>query len=197
MKNKKIIIVLSILILAVIGAMTNIIVAWLTDTDQTGPTDFTLGDVTFTWSGEITQNLAVPGENIVTTPFVLTNASTIDTELRVKLEIESSFLEGDATDYVDYTIADGWVFDVDYYYYRGNDTVQEGELPDIKYKIPTTVETISVLTGLVLDGSKVGNDFSGTDFTLTFTFQAKQAQYVSWSQLGTAEIDFSTGLPAS
>ncbi|MCK9536711.1 MAG: hypothetical protein M0R05_03910 [Bacilli bacterium] len=196
MKNKKLIIVLSILLLAIIGLMTNLIVAWLTDTAKTGPTDFTLGQVSFAWSGAITTELVVPGENIVTSEYKLTNSSTIPTELRVKIDINSAYLAGDGSEYVVLAISDGWVLDNDdYYYYRGIDTVSEGEAPDIKYKIPTTVTTISVLTEVILDGAKVGNVFGGTEFTITFTFEAKQNDFVDWATLGTSNIDFSTGLP--
>lgn len=87
--------------------------AWLTDTAQTGPTEFQLGDVEFTWGGAVSQDLVVPGENIVATDYTLVNTSTIRTELRFKIEIYSDYLDGDGSDYVILTIDDGWVLETD------------------------------------------------------------------------------------
>ena len=194
MGKKKFIAILALLFLAIAALTANLIVAWLTDTAQTGPTEFQLGDVEFTWDGAVSQDLVVPGENIVATDYTLVNASTIRTELRFKIEIYSEYLGGDGSDYVILTIDDGWVLETDgFYYYRGSDTVfEEG-----KYKILPETETITVITGIELDGSKVGNDFSSSSFTITLVFEAKQSDYVDWDTLGQSNIDFSTGLPGT
>ncbi len=193
MGKKKFIAILTLLFLAIAALTANLIVAWLTDTATTGPTDFTLGDVSFEWSGAVSTNYVVPGENVVTTPYKLTNTSTIRTELRFKIEITSEYLGGDGSDYVNLTIGTGWVLSDGYYYYRGSDTVEDNG----KYLIPTTVTLITVITGIELDGSKVGNDFSGSSFTITLVFEAKQGDFVDWATLDQDEINFSTGLPAS
>ena len=192
MGKKKFIAILALLFLAIAALTANLIVAWLTDTAQTGPTKFQLGDVEFTWDGEVRQDLVVPGENIVATDYTLVNKSTIRTELRFKIEIYSEYLDDDGSDYVILTIDDGWVLEDDgFYYYRGSDTVVEED----KYKILPETETITVITGIELDGSKVGNDFSSSSFTITLVFEAKQSDYVDWDTLGQSNIDFSTGLP--
>lgn len=194
MGKKKFIVILALLFLAIAALTANLIVAWLTDTAQTGPTEFQLGDVEFTWDGAVSQDLVVPGENIVATDYTLVNASTIRTELRFKIEIYSEYLDGDGSDYVILTIDDGWVLETDgFYYYRGSDTVVE----EGKYKILPETETITVITGIELDGSKVGNDFSSSSFTITLVFEAKQSDYVDWDTLGQSNIDFSTGLPGT
>lgn len=153
-----------------------------------------MGDVEFTWDGAVSQDLVVPGENIVATDYTLVNASTIRTELRFKIEIYSDYLDGDGSDYVILTIDDGWVLETDgFYYYRGSDTVVDED----KYKILPETETITVITGIELDGSKVGNDFSSSSFTITLVFEAKQSDYVDWDTLGQSNINFSTGLPGT
>ncbi len=78
MGKKKFIAILTLLFLAIAALTANLIVAWLTDTATTGPTDFTLGDVSFEWSGAVSTNYVVPGENVVTTPYKLTNTSDPD-----------------------------------------------------------------------------------------------------------------------
>lgn len=194
MGKKKFIAILALLFLAIAALTANLIVAWLTDTAQTGPTEFQLGHVEFTWVGAVSQDLVVPGENIVATDYTLVNASTIRTELRFKIEIYSEYLDGDGSDYVILTIDDGWVLKTDgFYYYRGSGTVVEED----KYKILPETETITVITGIELDGSKVGNDFSSSSFTITLVFEAKQSDYVDWDTLGQSNIDFSTGLPGT
>jgi len=194
MGKKKFIAILALLFLAIAALTANLIVAWLTDTAQTGPTKFQLGDVEFTWDGAVSQDLVVPGENIVATDYTLVNTSTISTELRFKIEIYSEYLDDDGSDYVILTIDDGWVLEDDgFYYYRGRDTVFEED----KYKILPKTETITVITGIELDGSKVGNDFSSSSFKITLVFEAKQSDYVDWDTLGRSNIDFSTGLPGT
>lgn len=196
MGKKKFIAILALLFLAIAALTANLIVAWLTDTAQTGPTEFQLGDVEFTWAGAVSQDLVVPGENIVATHYTLVNKSTIRTELRFKIEIYSEYLGDDGSDYVILTIDDGWFLERDgFYYYRGSDTVFEEE--EGKYKILPETETITVITGIELDGSKVGNDFSSSSFTITLVFEAKQSDYVDWDTLGQSNIDFSTGLPGT
>lgn len=61
MGKKKFIAILTLLFLAIAALTANLIVAWLTDTATTGPTDFTLGDVSFEWSGAVSTNYVVPG----------------------------------------------------------------------------------------------------------------------------------------
>ncbi|MFA7435342.1 MAG: hypothetical protein WC006_03135, partial [Bacilli bacterium] len=60
--------------------------------------------------------------------------------------------------------------------------------------IPNSGQTITVLSTLKFDGSKVGNSFSNNVFTIKFIFEAKQAEHVTWSEL--AEYSFSSGLPS-
>jgi hypothetical protein len=192
MKIKKIYILILGLIIAV-GALTGSILAWLTDTGTTADKTFTVGDVTYTWTpGTLVDNPVVPGQNIIATlsPYQLTNSSTVDSEIRMRITI--TYDEGtapsadhavDATDLVIFTLGTGWVYDTDAYYYTKGTAVPA-----------TNTTPFNVLTGLVLDGAQVGNDFSGIVFTMSLVFEAKQADYVTWAELGTANIDFGTGL---
>lgn len=187
--NKKRIWILIMALAVTLGLITGGVLAWLTDTKTTPEKTLTVGDVTFIWTeGEITSDNVVPGQNVITTAFNLMNTSNVESELRLLINI--TYLEGeiptDASNLVDYTLASGWVLETDgYYYYR------PGVEVDGKYPIaPTT--NVDVLSELSLDGSLVGNSFSGKVFTISIIFEAKQANYVTWAQLGT--IDFETGL---
>lgn len=178
-----------ILILALAGALgivTGGILAWLTDTQTTPAQTFTVGEVSYTWtSGSFALSPVVPGQNIIATPYNLINTSNVDSELRMDITITYGAAM-DATNLVIYTLDNNWELEGDgFFYYRAGTEV------DGKYPIaPFT--NIDVITGLSLDGSLVGNDFSNVEFTVTMTFYAKQSDFVTWAQLGS--INFTTGL---
>lgn len=194
MKKGNKIILLGGLLLILVGLTISFMVAWLTDTKETEETTFTVGKVELTWSGEMINSPVVPGQNLVNTSYTLTNSSNVKTELRVKITITSSLLETDATDYVILTLGEGWVKNNDYWYYQGLDTEEIIEDEVTKYKIAPTITSIEVVKSIILDGTKVGNTFSETTFNVQLMFEAKQSDYVTWEQLGTANIDFSKGI---
>lgn len=188
--NKKRIWILLMALAVTLGLITGGVLAWLTDTKTTPEKTFTVGDVTYIWTeGVITSDNVVPGQNLITTAFNLMNTSNVESELRLLIHI--TYLEGaiptDASNLVEYTLASGWVLETTdgYYYYR------PGVEVDGKYPIAPATK-VDVLSELSLDGSLVGNSFSGKVFTIKIIFEAKQANYVTWAQLGT--INFETGL---
>lgn len=192
-KIKKSVYLVMALLLAGIGFATYKVVAWLTDTGTSGKVDFTVGEVKYTWGGELisNSNKVVPGQPLIDEEFTLTNGSNVDSQLRVKIELSVSPLKSGDTvsDLVAMTLGDNWHKDGDYYYYA--DAVGNAQT----YKILATDTTpIDVITALSLEGSKVGNFYAGATFSITLTFEAKQEAYVTWAQLGTANIDFGTGL---
>lgn len=195
MKNKKTIIILFLSLIILVALTTATIAAWLTDSKTTPDITFTVGEVKYTWSGSTVSSPVVPGQELISTPYTLTNDSNVATELRVKVEVTSSTLSGNAQHLCNLGMKSGWVLEATdgLWYYRGTDTVFEETSQ--KYKIPTTVSTITVVESLKLDGSKVGNTHKNDTITVMFTFEAKQNDYVTWDQLGTAQIDFTTGLP--
>ena len=207
MKNKKIILLLGIVLLAVVGIMTNLIVAWLTDTGVTGPTEFTIGEVSYTLDGSFIpeESVVVPGQQLIALDtdgetlkkFTLTNNSTVGSELRFKIEVIHEVDEGDDQDWIEYltiTYGSGWTLADGYYYYRGTEATPEGD-PATKHIIPAKdgdALVLDVITSIIIDGTKVGNAFQSLVFSITITFEAKQADYVTWAELG--GIDFETGL---
>lgn len=183
--------ILIILLLAMIGLTSGLIAAWLTDTKTTPPTTFTVGDVKYTWNGTTVSDGTpiVPGQNLIVDLFHLTNESTIDSELRVKI-IANYTLEGETEShdalhlFKDLSLMSGWVYKDEFWYYE----------PEGISTIAPTVTTVNVIDTLILDGSQVGNTYSKAAFTIQFIFEAKQKDYVTWEELGNARIDFSTGI---
>ncbi|HEY8445131.1 MAG TPA: hypothetical protein VIK94_03260 [Bacilli bacterium] len=175
MKRKVFVGLLIVLLFLIITLTTKTIKAWLTDTKTTEEISFTLGKVEYTWYGEVTSSPVVPGENIITTPYQLQNLSSIPTELRLKLFFDSS--SNDVSHLFDQiTLSNHWVLNDDGYYYFQNVITPENQ-------------EIRVLENLVLDGKVVNNDYSGSEISIRVLFEAKQAEYVSWEQLGTANIN--------
>lgn len=170
------------------------IYAYYFDQKETGSVDLTLGEVSFTWSGSMTTGFVMPSQELIGTTFTLTNDSTIPTELRFSVTASTSLLSNVAIEdiFSTYTFGSGWVLETDgYYYYRGTNTDSTTE-PG-KYLIPTSVLQIPVLTSLKLDGYVIRNEHVGATVSITLTFQAKQGQFVTWGNLGSANYDFSTG----
>jgi hypothetical protein len=204
MKNKKIIILL-VLILCLVGVTSGLIVAWLTDTKTTSSTTWQVGDVEYSWdeTGALTGTVpVVPGQELIGSAFKLTNSSTVASEIRVEIKIEYTladesngdglmlFLEnpdfiGTLDEGKGWLLDSGWTYDADdKKYYYGTKLV-----PTI---VDFTTLSIPVLSSLTFDGSKVGNSYSNSNFIITFVFEAKQKEYVVWSDLGT--VNFETGL---
>jgi hypothetical protein len=197
--KKQRIIILMILILALVAATSALITAWLTDTKQTGPTTFTVGDIEFEWEGAITTSQPiVPGQELIASAYQLVNTSTVTSQLRVIFTITASLDETPLTNpeqyFISTNLAAGWVYnstDEMWYYASFVDEV----LTPTTIPIPTEGnDTIPVLTTLKLDGTKAGNDISNYEFTITFVFQAKQNDYVTWADLGSATFNFGSGL---
>lgn len=199
MKNKKLIGLFLIMLVALVLVTTYTISAWLTDTDTTGETSFTIGQVVYQWKGALIEvaegEHVVPGQELVEEEFILNNASTVSSELRFKFTSTINAVPEitDAREYLLTAFDEDWYYNAsdDYYYYRGDITpVTEDEV--VKYKISADNQELSVLTSLKLDGSKVGNEFRLLNLTIEMVFEAKQSDFVTWQQLGT--INFTTGL---
>lgn len=197
MKKSGIIITFALLIMAIIALSVTMIRAWLTDTKTTDNVDMVVGDVDYTFTGSLlaSNSIIVPGQNVVATAFTLTNESNIGTEIRFSLTV----MDG-ATDITDKIITnidtDKWVYSSGHYYFRDTNVAP---LQDDKYIIPAKVDgqaslVLNILSEIKLDGSKIGNTYSDKTLTFNITFHAKQADYVTWTELGS--INWSTGLNA-
>lgn len=197
MKKSKLIVLIVSLVVVLAAATYGITSAWLTDTDNEAET-FTMGDVSYTLSGALIANTnpIVPGQDLVGTDFVVTNASTVASQLRIQITY-TTVSGGTPTTGIVYTGAAGgdgiitdisastWTYSNNYWYLgaTANDTIA----------VNTTAYTM--FTSLSYNGALIGNDYqAATGLTITITFQAKQDGCVEWADMGS--IDFSTGLAA-
>lgn len=197
MKKSKLIVLIVSLVVVLAAATYGITSAWLTDTDNEAET-FTMGDVSYTLSGALIANTnpIVPGQDLVGTDFVVTNASTVASQLRIQITY-TTVSGGTPTTGIVYTGATGgdgiitdisastWTYSNNYWYL--------GATADDTIAVNTIAYTM--FTSLSYNGALIGNDYqAATGLTITITFQAKQDGYVEWADMGS--IDFSTGLAA-
>lgn len=187
--KKKIIVLCGVMIFALLGFIGTT-VAWLTSTGSQTQT-VTVGKVQYTIPTTPDVNATVvPGQPLISEELTFTNSSTVPSQLRFIITLTTTATEDKLAvsnlvfkDANGNTVATtGWVKDGDYYYYGGTD-----------FDIATTESPATTfLKNLCFDGETVGNKHAGQKVTITITFQAKQADYVSWTDL--ADYSFDTGL---
>lgn len=189
MKKSVYILIILIALLIVSGVSTTL--AWLTDTSSSEQT-FTMGSVSYTLNFTKTEDVIVPGQNLLDT-FSITNNSNVDSHIRFSITIddlnESSTLDttlgAESTDSpIIYKLSEnsGISYEDGYFYYGSKSS-------------PTDITTslvITPLSSLSFNGEVVGNDYSNHEFRVTIVLQAKQAEYVTWNDLGS--ISFETGI---
>src|SRR5690606_30346684 len=90
MNNKKIIF-LSLGLLLIVTTLVISIAAWLTDTEDTSPAIFTIGEIKYEFGGELKTftplEPIVPGQELVKTTIKLNNQSTVTSQIRVKITV--------------------------------------------------------------------------------------------------------------
>lgn len=188
--KKKIIVLCGVMIFALLGFIGTT-VAWLTSTGSDTQT-VTVGEVEYTFDKDLTSaGTVVPGQPLISEELTFTNSSTVLSQLRFTITLTTTATEDKLTvSNLVFKDADGntvatftnWVKDGDYYYYGGT---------DVEIDTDTSPAT-TFLKYLCFDGETVGNKHAGQVVTITITFQAKQAEYVSWTDLAT--YSFETGL---
>lgn len=199
--NKKIVLVLSLILLVLIGAFTTITYAWLTSTGSSDSIDYKVGNIDYTITGPAVEEntFVVPGQTIAS-DFTIVNKSNIDTNLKVQFTVTvdvtsaknpqaaSTFTIGDSDDdHLLLTLNSDWVLGDDGFLYFGAIDVET--LEDV---IAANTNPSSPIVGLKLNGDLIGNDYSGAVITIEATFYAKQDAYVTWENLGS--INWSTGI---
>ena len=199
--NKKIVIALSLILVALIAASSVVTYAWLTSTGSSDSIKYKVGDINYTITGPQVDadTFVVPGQQIAS-GFVITNSSNIATNLRVQFTItvdvtnavnpsapkDWTIGSNNSTDELILTLNTNWVLDTDgYLYYGGKDL----EADDV---IEASTNPSSPIEGLQLNGDLIGNDYSGAVITVQATFYAKQDAYIKWSEMGS--INWTTGI---
>ena len=183
--------------------------AWFTQEKETADSvDFIAGSVKYSVT-KLTSNdtKVVPGVDFLNGQAItFTNESTIDTQLRVQISytIETADKNNDkkltgstfgTDDYIIWTSADTtkWVSEGGYYYYKAVDYTSQTDASKITVG-ESGFSFINADDTLELNGNKIGNDYQGATITITFTFQAKQYDALTWKDCADNSINFKTGL---
>ena len=199
--NKKIVIALSLILVALIAASSVVTYAWLTSTGSSDSIKYKVGEINYTITGpQVADNtFVVPGDKIASN-FVITNGSNIDTNLRVKFTItvdvtnavnpsapkDWTIGSNTSTDELILTLNSKWVLDTDGFLYYGGKDVDADDV------IAASANPVSPIEGLQLNGDLIGNEYSGAVITVQATFYAKQDAYIEWKDMGS--IDWTTGI---
>lgn len=161
-----------------------------------------VGDITYSMTGAfIADNtLIVPGQELIQTPFVLDNNSSIKSQIRMKITYlgyvwngvevvpEEQIYISSEDDFLFATVGAGFVVTGDYWYYTDDPLILG---PDYVLEPETGVFTL--LTSVYLNGATTNIDFADEIVWIRITVEVKQADNVTWSEL--VNIDFSTGEP--
>lgn len=193
---KKLILSFSLFVGTFILLITSV-VAYFSDIKTTNSNEFKLGEVQFTYQGGLKTDLIVPGENIIENPITLVNGSSIDTELRMTITVSSSLFttqttledlfgyDNENTPY--FSLGEGWILEGSHYYYRGLESIEN---PSSVFRIPPTSQPIVIIDYIELDGFKFTNSHANGTIGIQVIFEAKQADFVTWSYLGTINYNF-------
>lgn len=187
MKSKKYLSLIVIGLLGLIAINTPKIKAWLQDIQVTNEMSFSVGEVSYTLTGEMIDTPVVPGQNLIMSPYQLNNYSTINSELRVKLTLTATGTDVSNL-FSEILLTNNWIYNNEddyYYYYVG---------PRDSTKVTTDQVNITVLEKLVLDGEVVNNSYANTKVTIGLCFEAKQFEYVTWEELGNINLTVGEGI---
>lgn len=193
--NKKILILLITFLLTALTLITSTF-AWITSLNRSGNIIFVTGEVKYVLTGSLEEyDLIIPETPLIEDDiYVLTNHSSIDSELRIKIlyqfsedeEInENAWLLFDEKSIGDsptnklagklnsegtFSYSDGFW----YYSKNNNSTILAGEQVQI-----------TILEELYANGLACGNnECSKKNLYIKLIFQAKQKNYVTWAELG-------------
>lgn len=136
---------------------------------------FNLGKVNVSITGELADDYIYPGKNLILTPYKLSNASTINIDLKVTIEIvfiDSNNNEIPITndEYEETSLI------------KLNNEQIEGNTYIINNVDPSISELI-IIDELTLDGTKVKNEYSEMTLRIKISFQAKQSDHATWKDL--------------
>lgn len=180
-----------LIVILMITASIAVVFAWFVDTKNTNSITIRSGKVVYQFQGSMASGLVVPGQNLVATTYQITNQSTVNSQLRVKVTIKLDNVEVQydaADDRVTVNLGLGTSFTKKadgYYYYNGTDNDE--------ILLSTYTTPITIVDSIVLNGNEVRSDYSNKQVQIIITIQAKQADFVDWQTLIDENINFQTG----
>lgn len=211
MKKYKTLILLLILCM-VVCIFAGTTYAWFVKVKRTGAVYFKTGEVEYSIDYNEFENnftddkIVLPGDDLIKQDKVvyIENLSSISSSLRIVIEVkikDVSYFLGDPTkNQLKYEMCSleneyFWKYDSGYWYYtlykkENNQIVlDENGNPITMETIPPVnvtgiVEQIKIIQSIELDGNYFDNGFASNDIMIVIHFQAKQADYANWDEIG-------------
>lgn len=197
---KSLISIIALFILAITLATSSY--AWLISLRRSSSIVFVSGEVRYDLVGNLCeQDYIVPEKPLINDPYILTNHSSVDSEIRFQLFYQfvtdtNSPIDNEKWNGFDDTnnqqikasIGDDWVYFKGCWYYGG---IIDGDSISGSVIKGSESTSITVLESLSVNGDNYGNMGNrNIKLIIKIAFQAKQKDYVEWNELGFA-IDIS------
>lgn len=194
--KRRIIIALCSIMLVLCSISVGFTVAWLTFSTTSNEVTYTVGEVKYTVKLTTAENesnkLIVPGQSIFS-DLIITNASNVDSNLRVRFEVNVSdngtavpwtvgTSETDNEILMTGNTAANWISktgEANVLYYQ----VDEGD----EIITPEITSISTAFSNVSLNGTLVKNAASGYSVKLKVAIEAKQAAHVEWGQITSFE----------
>lgn len=201
MKNRKNLL-LVVLLLVVVAVATASTYAWLTDTESSGDLSYEVGEVAYDVASTLTSaDTVVPGQELGN--FTITNKSNVKTHVRVSFSVSVELADGTTPTWTVGTKEDSdhillkqtdskWELTDGYYYYGDGVADTKGSADILPVTAGASVSLDPLFNSIVINGKIVGNEAAGATINIKITFYAKQAEYVTWENIGS--IDWTKGI---
>ena len=193
--KRRIIIALCSIMLVLCSISVGFTVAWLTFSTTSNEVTYTVGEVKYTvelTTAEKKSEYIVPGQSIFSS-LSITNASNVDSNLRVRFEVNVSdngtpvpwtvgTSEADNEILMTGNTAANWISktgEVNVLYYQ----VAEGN----EIITPAITSISTAFSNVSLNGALVKNAASGYNVNLKVAIEAKQAAHVEWDKITSFE----------
>lgn len=190
MKKKTLLLVITTVLL-ILTCAVGITYAWLTFNKE-ATIKYKVGSIDYVITEVDPQNkVLVPGESL--SNFKIVNKSTFATDFRVTITIESTVTKDTVTDLkwtmgtsaetnqILIELTEGFTQEKDgFIYYDNVPAGADG----------AGTEIAGIFQSIKINPELVGNDAMGADITITYNFEAKQHDYMTWDQMGTIVTNY-------
>lgn len=174
---------------------------WFLVTKSIPEIDISSGDLHYVIGGDFIANntVIVPGQELLVSPLTIENLSSVDTQMRVRIEYQAYVRVGETvtptvltyqdslTDHLIVDFASGYVHSGGYWYYTVSPT------PATDYVFLAESGVLGMIDSITYDGWFTGSDYFAEAVFVHVYIQVKQADGVTWVDLAT--YDFATGNP--
>lgn len=181
--NKKRLIKSLILLIVAFSLTIGVTYAWISYSEREDAGIVSVGDITYQINGGFISETEIiyPSKDLVTPNIIISNQSTIETQIRLKINYtliddtstSNKIYKNDANDDLSVVFGSSYVLDGDYWYYQST-----------SYMIDAGAN-VPVINAMYYDGQTSSNEYANENINIEIILQVKQADNVSWLDLTT------------